>query len=110
MRTLDQKIKNGDPEAFLSSLHLLSLSEDEALQMISDITELEIREAIKTLKNNRSPGRDGLPGEFYKCFIDDLIPVLSKVFNYVLTKGDPPNTWSEAITSVIHKEGKDPSF
>ena len=86
------------------------MSEDEALQIILDITETIIREAIKNLKNNKSPGTDGLPGEFYKCFIDDLVPALTTVFNYVLAKGDPPNTWSEAIISVIHKEGKDPTF
>lgn len=46
---------NDKSEAFLTSLNLPSLSEDEALQMTSDITETEIQEAIKKLKNNKSP-------------------------------------------------------
>lgn len=104
------KTTNDNCEAILASLHLHSLSEDEALQIISDITETEIREAIKQLKNNKSPGIDGLPGEYYKCFIDDLVQILTKVFKYALSKNDPPTTWSEAIISVIHKEGKNLTF
>lgn len=32
---------------------------------MTPITETEIRDAIKRLKNNKSPGVDGLPGEFF---------------------------------------------
>lgn len=49
---------------------------------------------------------DGLSGEFYKCFVDDLILILTKVFRYSLSQDNPPETWSQAIISVIHKEGK----
>lgn len=100
---------NDNTETFLTNLHLPSLSEDEAQKMVAEITETETREAIKNLKNNKLPGMDGLPGEFYKCLIYDLVPVLTTVFNYALSKKDPPHTWSEAIISVIHKDGKDPT-
>src|SRR4029434_9043642 len=70
----------------------------------------EIRDAIKRLKNNSSPGEDGFSGEFYKCFINDLVPILTRVLRYALSKNDPPETWSRAIISVIHKEGKDPTL
>lgn len=95
---------------FLKNLELPVLSEDASLQMISPITDEEIRNAIKRLKNNKSPGVDGLPGEFYKYFINDLTPVLTEVFRYALSEGNPPETWSQAIISVIHKEGKDPTL
>ena len=61
------------------------------------------------MKNNKSPGTDGIPGESYKCFKEELTPTLAKVFNYALLEGDPPKSWAEAIISVIHKEGKDPT-
>lgn len=96
-------------ETFLASLNVPSLSEEISEQMVLDITETEIRDAIKRLKNNKSPGVDGLPGEFYKCFVDDLTPTLLKIFRYSLSKDNPPETWSQAIISVIHKEGKDPT-
>ena len=73
------------------------------------ITEEEIRENIVKLKNNRSPGSDGFSGEYYKAYVNELTPVLCKVYNYALTKEDPSGSWSEAIISVIHKDNKDPT-
>lgn len=32
------------------------------------------------------------------------------MFNYALSPKEPPKTWAEAIISVIHKEGKDPTI
>lgn len=42
------------------------------------------------LKNNKSPGVDGLPGEYYKMFEKELTPILHKVYNYALSEGVPP--------------------
>ena len=36
------------------------------------------------------------------------MPKLCGVFNYALQENDPPKSWSEAVITVIHKEGKDP--
>ena len=36
------------------------------------------------------------------------MPKLCQVFNYALQENDPPKSWSEAIITVLHKEGKDP--
>lgn len=62
--------------------------------MAEPITENEIKEVIKNLKNNKSPGTDGYPGEFYKCLQAEITPLLQRVFNYALNKKDPPKTWS----------------
>lgn len=94
---------------FLSPLKLIKLDENDAKAMAEPITQNEIKEVIKNLENNKSPGTDGYPGEFYKCFQVVLTPLLQRVFNYALNKKDPLKTWSEAIISVIYKEGKDPT-
>lgn len=96
-------------QVFLKKLNLPSLSAEEASEMIQPITVQEISDTIKNLKNNKSPGTDGFPGEFYKVFAREITPVLCGVFNYALASGDSPKTWSEAIISVLHKEGKDPT-
>ena len=93
---------------FLRPLKINKLSSEEAELLIKPITESEIRETITKLKNNKTPGTDGFSGEYYKIFVNELTPILCKLYNYVLTSGDPPNSWSEAILTVIHKEGKDP--
>lgn len=76
-------------DTFLTGLNLPTLSEDTSKQMITPTTETEIRDAINRLKSNKSPGVDGLPGEFYKCFINDLVTIRMKVFRYSLSKNNP---------------------
>ncbi len=80
-------IRNENKDVF-SKIHLPSLTEEEALDMTKPIKQ-DVLKTMKSLKNNKSPGTDRLPGE----------PILVKVFNYALS-GDPPQTWSEAIISV----------
>ena len=42
---------------------------EEADSMTRPITEEEIKENILRLKNNKSPGVNGFPGEYYKTLI-----------------------------------------
>lgn len=106
----ENKFNDREAQNFLKNLKLLTLPEEEASELIKPVSLREIEDTIKTLKNNKSPGTDGFPGEFYKSFTEEITPVLQKVFNKALTSGDPPKSWSEAIISVLHKEGKDPIF
>lgn len=51
----------------------LSLDED----MVNPITELEILEAIGSMKSNKSSGSDRFTTEFYKEFGSFLTPILA---------------------------------
>ena len=46
----------------------------------------EIKNSLNLLKNNKSPGTDGLTTEFYKAFADELAPFLLEVFTECLKK------------------------
>lgn len=104
------KIRGKKQIIFFNSICLTKLTEEEADLLTRPITREEIKNSILNLKNNKSPGVDGLPGEYYKMFEGELAPLLDKVYNYALSKGDPPQSWSEAIISVIYKDGKDPTL
>lgn len=45
-----------------------------------------IKKSIGKLKNSTSPGVDGFPGEFYKAFINELTPILCRMYNSALEK------------------------
>lgn len=68
-----------------------------------------IKKNIGKLKNNKSPGVESFPGEFCNVFINELTPILCRIYNYALEKGDPTKSWAEAEITVIHKAGKDPT-
>lgn len=81
----------------LENIKLPKLTESDAKAMRDPITKKEIEETIKSFKNNKVPGIDGYPSEFYKCFQGEITQLLQRVFNYALTKNDPPKSWSKAI-------------
>lgn len=68
---------------------------------------VEILSVIKSIKSNKSLGPDGITGEFYKTFQDQLGPILQKAYLEYLRKNIVPATWQEARISVILKAGKD---
>ena len=107
-KSQDKEFKEERISDFLKPLNMNKLTTDEASKLVEPIREEEIKETITKLKNNKSPGVDGFAGEYYRAFINDLSPILCRVYNDVLNTGDPPQSWSEAIITVLHKEGKDP--
>ena len=85
---------------------MTKLSNVVATKLVELITEAEIRETIAKLKNNRSPGTNGFSGDYYSFFVNELTPILCKVYIYTLNSGDPPKSWSEAIISLICEDYK----
>lgn len=55
---------------------------DEELKLFcdKDISLEEVKNSIVGLKDNKSPGNDGLTSEFYKIFSGQLSPFLAAMF------------------------------
>ena len=71
------------------------------------ITSTEIGAVIKNLPKNKSPGPDGFKGEFYQTLREELMPVLSKLFQKIAGGGTLANSFYEATTTLIPKPDKD---
>uniref|UniRef100_A0A3B3CA37 Reverse transcriptase domain-containing protein n=1 Tax=Oryzias melastigma TaxID=30732 RepID=A0A3B3CA37_ORYME len=67
----------------------------------------EVDHCIKSLKDNKSPGNDGLTSEFYKFFIDKLTPFLVNLFEEDLEIGILPPTLRQGLIKLIPKSQKD---
>ena len=55
-------------------------NQEELENINRPITSNEMETIIKTLPTNRSPGPDGITGEFYQTFREELTRILLKVF------------------------------
>ena len=61
---------------------------------------------IKNLPTNKSPGPDGLIGEFYETFIEELTTILLKLFQNTAEGGTLPNSFYKATITLIPKPDK----
>ena len=81
---------------------MLNDIEKEGLE--GKITPGECEEALKNMKNNKSPGSDGLPAEFYKTFWQDINKDLLESINQSYDTGTLSPTQKRSILSLIFKK------
>ena len=80
----------------------LSLETRENLE--KDLTLDDLKRVLKHAPNNKTPGIDGLPYEFYKAF-PILLPILLRVSHYAPQAGHMTNTQQKGLMVLIHKKG-----
>jgi len=62
--------------------------------------EKEIHQAIRQLKNNKSHGADGIPGEAYKTLIDWVTPGITEIMTKIQQGDKAPPEWK--LGTVVH--------
>ena len=65
------------------------------------LTEIEVKKAMKTLKNNKCGGIDLILNEFIKNSPDILIGILVKLFNVILDSELIPTDWCLGIIKPL---------
>ena len=63
-------------DRFLEKFNLPRLKQEEIEIMNNPIISTEVEAVIKNLTKNKSSGPDGITGEFYQTFREELIPML----------------------------------
>jgi hypothetical protein len=64
----------------------------------------EVAFVIKTLKNNKSPGLDGIPAEYIKNLQEHHTDFITTLFNYIIEKRTYPDKWAEGLRIPIPKK------
>ena len=86
-------------DKFLEMYNLSRLNQEEIENMNKPIASSEIETVNsnnnnnKKLPTNKSPGPDGLTGDFYQAFREELKPILLKLFQKTAEEGTLPNTF-----------------
>ena len=97
-----------------------SLGEAEAASCEGLVTECEVRDALKQVSLNKSPGLDGLPYEVYLRMSHMFVPILTDMFNLkddteaALINLDQSKAFDRVdyrfLTTVLETAGFQPEF
>ena len=75
-------------------------------QLITRITGEEIKNAIFSMENGKSPGIDGIPIEFYKAFFETLEEDLVTLYNDILfEQKELSPSMNKAVITLLPKKG-----
>ena len=73
----------------------------------SDLASTKFETLIKNLPKVKSPGPDGLRGEFYQTFKEELTPIFLKLFQNIAEGGTLAYSLPEPTITLIPKPDKD---
>ena len=106
----DEKYRDSRKYFFDISDSFPQLSEEQKNYCDKDITENEILNAIKDLKNGKTPGSDGLPIEFYKFFWINIKDLLVNSILYAFENGELSIEQKRGIITLLPKKSKNRLF
>ena len=66
---------------YLHNINIPQLSQSERESCEGLLTKRECWKVLSSMKNNGSPGNDGLTKEFYICFFDEISDFLVQALN-----------------------------
>ena len=70
------------------------------------VTECEVRDALKQVGLNKSPGLDGLPYEVYLRMSHMFVPILTDMFNHWFAQGAIPGSVTKGVITLLKKGGR----
>ena len=97
-------------EYFLNDDNVAKLNEFEKEQCEGPVTETEVKKVLKNMTNNKSPGNDGFPAEFFKVFWVDLGFFLLRSYRQAFNTGSLSVTQRRGVITCIPKGDKPRQF
>ena len=86
-------------DKFLEKYKFPKLNQEE-IDLNRPIRSTEIETVIRNLPTNKSPGPDGFTNQKFR---EELTPILLKLFQKIAKEGKPPNSFDEAMITLIPK-------
>ena len=98
--TLDVNLNN-----VVNNVNIPRLNDNQANELEGKITKPEIINALKRMKNNKSPGSDGYTVEFFK-FLKGLLDFVLRSINYGFSNHELSSTQRQGIITCLPKGEK----
>lgn len=101
--TLDNLLHGSEIDLVLRELDLPCLQEPDKQMLLQHISDQEIRDAMFSIANNKSPGMDGFTSEFYKLYWDDIGPLVIQAVQRFFSTGHLLKEWNKTLLVLIPK-------
>ena len=92
---------NAEYKKFLKDDNIMKLEEPDQNFCERPISEKEAKEVVKNMKNNKTPGTDGFPVEFYKFFWSDINTYLINSSNESFLNGELSVSQKQGIITCL---------
>jgi hypothetical protein len=99
--------KEANKHFFNKDIKLEKLNDDDKEALEVPIVQDDFAKALNSLSNNKSPGIDGLPCEFYKFFWVKIKAIVSDSLLYGLESGKLSIDQRRAVLMLLPKKDKD---
>ncbi len=103
----DNENINTEIENFLDGLPIPKINTVHKDLLDAGISEEEVLGAINSLQNNKAPGPDGFPIEYFKVFAKKLLSPLTNMIREALDNQVLPYSLEVATITLLLKPGKD---
>lgn len=103
--TENTDVIDGEIETVIGENHS-KLTEAESEGLEGKINYSELANALRNMKNNKSPGQDGFTVEFFKFFWLDLGNYILRSLNYAYENGSLSVTQKQGIITCLPKPNK----
>ena len=87
-------------DAFFEKLELPLLEREDNHILDAALTRSEIETAIGKMAGGKTPGEDGFCAEFYKCFKNQLSPILFLLYDEIIEREIMPPSMCKAIRNI----------
>ena len=104
----EKKEKGQLDETYINKLDIPCIPQDLREQLDLPIEMKEISSALSCLANNKSPGCDGIPPDFYKVFFPRLKDFLFGLYSEIVLSEELHLSAKRGILSLLEKVNKNP--
>ena len=94
---------DNNPAEEVPTLGIPKVNMKNSKTILNRTNKREILKILKTLKNRKAAGPDGLPNEAFKLGAEELVPYLVQLYNMVLSNLSSPLEWNIGIMHLIYK-------
>jgi len=103
----DDNLVNINLNELFANKNVTKLDQKQSISNDGPLNISELSKVLKNMQNNKTPGIDGFPSDFYKVFWNKLKYFVLRALNESFLKGELSTTTKQCVITCLPKGDKD---